>query len=333
MKGDCEKIDNVPCLMAVALNTVACTTRSLDALASGEVRVRVECSMVSTGTELHHIQQTHTRESSFPRPTGYIAAGRVVGLGPDVKGFEIGERVTCGGGHLAALNAHFSKLKRVPEGVDPVDACAVTLLGISLRGIRAGQVRFGDSVAVFGLGVIGQYAAHLAKLSGAFPVIGIDPVAKRRDIAKQMGADIVIDPFASDAKAEVFKATGNEGVRVSIDASATAKVIATLPDFTAEFGRLIVLGGVHGLVPFDLYTRFQKSNLTMVGCGSPFPTDYPFNESRNEESLLQMIAAKMVRPRPVVTHYVSWQKAPEMYRMLIEEKDKALGVAFDWSQS
>jgi threonine dehydrogenase-like Zn-dependent dehydrogenase len=116
-----------------------------------------------------------------------------------------------------------------------------------------------------------------------------------------------------------------------MDASATPKVIATLPDVAAEFGRLVVLGGVHGLVPLDLYTRFQKSNLTMVGCGSAYPTDYPFTGDRNEQVLLQMIRAGIVRPRAAITHFVPWRQGPEMYRMLIEEKEKAIGVVFDWS--
>jgi len=103
---------------------------------------------------------------------------------------------------------------------------------------------------------------------------------------------------------------------------------------TAQFGRVVVLGGVHGVVPFDLYTRFQKSNLTMVGCGSPYPTDYPFDhDARNESTLLPMIKSGMVRPRPALTNFVPWRQGPEMYRLLIEEKDKAIGVAFDWTEA
>ena len=333
MTGETGRIAKNPCVLAMAPSTVACSERELAELAPGQVRIQVEVSMVSTGTELHHIQETHTKKSSFPRSTGYISVGRAVGFSSDVKNVVLGQRFLVQQSHFAYHNADAARLHAVPENVESVDACAALLLSIALRGVRAGEVRFGDSVAVFGLGVIGQYAVHLSKLSGAYPVIAVDPVARRRDVAKLVGADVVIDPINQDAGAEIRNATLNgEGARVSIDASGTPRVIATLPDHTAEFGKVVVLGGVHGLVPFDLYTRFQKSNLTMVGCGSSYPTDYPFNEDRNIRALLDMMSAKIVRPRPVVSHFVPWTQAPEMYRLLMEEKDKAIGVAFDWSK-
>ncbi|MCW8129667.1 MAG: zinc-binding dehydrogenase [Planctomycetota bacterium] len=331
MTGATARIDANPCLLAVEMGKVGVSERAVEALRDDQVRVKVDVSMVSPGTELHHILGTHTKASSFPRATGYIAVGRIEGLGSKVAGFQLGERVLTSIGHHARLNADPQRIKKVPEGLDPVDACAAVLLGISLRGVRGGKVRLGDSAAVVGLGAIGLYALHLAKVAGAHPVIAVDPVAMRRDVAKQMGADLALDPLACSVKDEVFKATGGEGARVSIDATGTPKVIATLPDLTAEFGRVVVLGGVHGLVPFDLYTRFQKSNLTMVGCGSAYPEDFPFTGDRNEETLMRMTAAGMVKPRPAITHVVPWRQGPEMYRLMIEEKDKIIGAAFDWN--
>ncbi|MBI3830097.1 MAG: zinc-binding alcohol dehydrogenase [Planctomycetes bacterium] len=332
MTGETGPIAENPCLLAVEKGKVGVSARPLEALGESQVRVKVEYSMVSPGTELHHILGTHTKPFTYPGATGYISVGRIVGMGTKAAGFKLGERVLLQQNHRAFHNADTARAKAVPEGVDPVDACATILLGISLRGVRGGKIRIGDSVAVVGLGVIGLYAVHLAKVAGAYPVIGADPVAVRRDAAKRLGADVVLDPLACDTKAEVHRLTHGEGARVSIDASGTPKVIATLPDLTAAYGRVVVLGGVHGSVPFDLYTRFQKSNLTMVGCGSAYPEDYPFDGERNEFALLQMIAAGMVRPRPAITHVVPWREGPEIYRMLIEEKDKIIGAAFDWSR-
>jgi len=68
---------SAPCLIATALNTVEVQQRELGQLAPGNVRVKTEFSMVSTGTELHTIQGTHTQDRPFPRMTGYIAQGHV----------------------------------------------------------------------------------------------------------------------------------------------------------------------------------------------------------------------------------------------------------------
>ena len=94
--------------------------------------------------------------------------------------------------------------------------------------------------------------------------------------------------------------------------------------------RVIVLGGVHGKVEMDLYTQFQKNNLTMVGCGSAHHCDYPYDEDGNIAALMNMMQAGMVKPAPAISHCVDYRQGPEIFRMLIEEKDKAIGVQFDW---
>ena len=83
---------SAPCLIATALNTVEVQQRELEQLAPGNVRVKTEYSMVSTGTELHTIQGTHTQDRPFPRMTGYIAQGHVVGVGEDAGGLALGDR-------------------------------------------------------------------------------------------------------------------------------------------------------------------------------------------------------------------------------------------------
>ena len=331
MKGETGPMEKVACLMATGKNRVECAERPIEALKTGQVRVRTEISLVSPGTELHHIMGTHTKPSVYPRATGYASVGRIVGIGEAVEGLGIGLRVLAGAGHLAYSNCDAAGLLAVPDDVDPVDAAATVLLAISLRGVRGAGIRFGDSVAVFGLGMIGTYAVHLARLSGAFPVIGVDPVPLRREVAASLGATLTVNPAAVDSRKAILDATGGEGARATIDATGTTRVISSLPDVTAEFGRIVVLGGIHGPVQMDLYSRFQKGNLTMIGCGSAYPADYPFTDARNKAVLLAMIAAGIVRPRPAITHVLPWRRGPEGYRMLIEEKDKVVGMAFDWT--
>ena len=71
--------------------------------------------------------------------------------------------------------------------------------------VRDGHIRIGDAVAVFGMGGIGLMALQLAKLAGAYPVIGVDPLELRRNVALECGADMVIDPTTEDAGLEIKK--------------------------------------------------------------------------------------------------------------------------------
>ena len=71
-------------------------------------------------------------------------------------------------------------------------------LACCLHGIDLAQIRPGDTVCVIGGGAIGQLMVQLAKLSGAARIILSEPVAQRRQIALENGADFVIDPFAEE---------------------------------------------------------------------------------------------------------------------------------------
>jgi threonine dehydrogenase-like Zn-dependent dehydrogenase len=328
--GNISEIHNSPTLFATRKGVVEVKPRTVPALGKDEVRVETEFSMISPGTELHFVLDNHTRRAQYPCELGYMTVGRIIGIGSEVKGRCIGERVLVLESHGAIRNCSVVRLHPLPEGLDPIEACPSVLLTVALRSIRATQVRLGDSIAVFGLGLIGLYAVHLARLSGAFPVIAVDPVARRRDIAKQLGADYVIDPNQSQPGDEIEKITGGERAIVTIDASGSPHVISKLPAMTATFGRIAVLGGVHGLVEIDLYTHIQKSNQTIVGCGAAMPRDYPHDEYRNVETMLAMIRAGIVRPRPAITHIAPYTRATKMYTALVDNKETTLGVVFDW---
>lgn len=321
----------VPCLMATAINTVSICDRKLEQLKPTQVRIKTERSMVSTGTELHRIQNTHTVTKPFPTMTGYIALGTIVGLGAEVTRWKLGDRVLFRAAHFAMIDVEADSCTAVPAAVSSADAVCTVLLGISIRGVRGGKVSLGKSVAVFGLGVIGQFATHLAKLAGGCPVIAIDPVPARREIAHRMGADVTLDPFKENVPERLRALTDGQGVDVAIESTATPRVVASLPELTAFEGTLVILGGVHGKVDMDLYTHVQKRNQTIVGCGSPYHGDYPFdNDDANHAAILRMMAAGMIRPNPVITHQAPYTQGPELYRMLMEEKDKAVGVQFTW---
>ena len=94
---------------------------------------------------------------------------------------------------------------------------------MALGGVRDGKVRLGDRVAVFGLGAIGLMAVQLSRLAGASWVAASDPIAARREAARETGADLVIDPTTEDAGLAIRRATGNAGVDVAIETSGAAQ--------------------------------------------------------------------------------------------------------------
>ena len=96
-----------------------------------------------------------------------------------------------------------ASVRKLPDGVPWQAAVCLDPTDFALGAVRDGHVRIGDAVAVFGLGGIGLMAMQLAKLAGAYPVIGVDPLELRRNVALECGADIVIDSATVDAGLEI----------------------------------------------------------------------------------------------------------------------------------
>ena len=90
------------------------------------------------------------------------------------------------------VSADYARARILPPETDPVLGIFSQIGAITLNGTLDAQINIGETVAVFGLGVVGQVVAQLARRSGA-RVIGVDLLGTRRDLAEQLGADVVID--------------------------------------------------------------------------------------------------------------------------------------------
>ncbi|PCJ51825.1 MAG: hypothetical protein COA79_25260 [Planctomycetota bacterium] len=296
---------------------------------AGQVMVQNVASLVSAGTELSRLYDYHMVSKPFPLNTGYLSCVKVIELGEGVEDIELGKLYVASMGHLSHLAISPEKLLEVPEGVKPEDAVFTSLATISLRAIRQAEIKVGDSVLIKGLGLIGQFAQIFARLEGGVPVVAIDFSQNRRDIAQNTGLKNALTP--SDNEQEEFKAYTKDGrFDVTIDSTGVSNVFASLPELTADFGRVIILGGIHNKLELDLYTHIQKRSLRLIGAGSPDPRNWPYGENENKNTVLKLMQSGQLNVSALRTHHVGLNEAPEMYRMLHEEKDTGLGVVFKW---
>src|SRR6266540_2532687 len=164
-----------------------------------QVLVATEVSAVSAGTELAVYTGTHQwlkdpnlPDWKFPFRPGYSAAGAVVAVGSEVRGWRPGDRVSYPGNHasheLLTLGHERGRLWKMPPNLDAEKAALACILRYGLgASIRAG-LTLGRSAAVLGLGAIGQGALRCLMAAGASPVVGIDSVKMRREAALAAGA-------------------------------------------------------------------------------------------------------------------------------------------------
>src|SRR5215207_5777115 len=160
----------------------------------GQVLVRTAASFVSPGTELAVYTGTHQwlkdpnlPDWKFPFRPGYSAAGEVVAVGSGIDGWKPGDRVSYPGNHatheLLTIGHERGRLWRMPDNLSADKAALACIARYGLGGVLRAGITLGRSVAVLGLGIIGQFATRCALAAGCHPVVGIDSVPMRRQAA------------------------------------------------------------------------------------------------------------------------------------------------------
>jgi predicted dehydrogenase/threonine dehydrogenase-like Zn-dependent dehydrogenase len=256
------------------------------ALAPGTVSVRVEASLLSSGTERatlevarkgliakararpdaarqvldrartvgvrSTIEQVRQRLEELAA-LGYSAAGVAVEVGPEVRGISPGDRLAIAGGG-AANHAELDIVPGllcapIPEGVSFEDASFGTLGAIAMHGFRRADVQVGARVAVIGLGLVGQLAVRIAGAAGC-RVLGVDLSPRLLDLAASAGAEVSLRAELDDSSAWAGWA---DAVLICASAPGSDDPIRLAATLAADRAPVVVVGDVGLDVPRGPY--------------------------------------------------------------------------------
>jgi NADPH:quinone reductase-like Zn-dependent oxidoreductase len=335
------------------------------ALRSGEILVAVAHSVVSPGTERTIIESTKTdgwlaheypaagqdwpvtrsagvrKDLILPREPatdwaslGYSAAGHVIAVADDVTDLAPGDPVACAGSqcafHAQQVAVPRSLAVRIPPGLPTEAAAFVTLGAISLEAVRRSARTLGETIVVFGCGVLGVLVTMLARAAGVY-VIVVDPRAERREIGLAAGAILALRGDETDIGAEVRALTGGFGADAVIVTVTTedSAVVNTALDSLRQ-GGVVVGVGQFGMAPdrdrwFGAQATFVPS--VAYGPGRYDPVyeennwDYPvgimrWTENRNMAAFLRLVAEGTVDLSVVPIETVPFRDAPAVYARL-----------------
>lgn len=140
----------------------------------------------------------------------------------------------------------------------------------ALHAVDLAEIRLGESVAVLGVGPVGQSVVALSSLSGAGEIIAIDGVADRLDYAKRMGATNTIDLATprADRLSQVKSLTGGRGVDAVIEASGNPVAVSESLDLVRDGGRVVVCGQYtdNGSVEINPHVQINRKHVQLRGC-------------------------------------------------------------------
>ena len=302
--------------------------------------------------------QTVRSRLDQPQSPGYSSAGTVIAIGEGVNDLQPGDRVACAGAGFA-VHAEIACVPRLLVARIPIrslaagdevpfdEAAFATLGAVALHGIRTAEVRLGDSVAVIGLGLLGQLTAQLLKAAGC-RVFGMDIDAARADLARNLGADIVASSTAifRDLCSEASHGVGVDSVLITAETSSSDPV--NLAGSIARDRAVVVAVGTVGMdierksyYEKELDFRISRSygpgryDTAYEQKGRDYPIGYVrWTETRNMEAFVQLLGDKKVNVGALITHRFPIDRAQSAYD-LITGKSRApfLGVVIEYSGS
>lgn len=310
----------------------------IPAPSANEVQVLVEASVVSPGTERAFITSMVNTSDVFPQNLGYSCCGVVTHVGENVKNFVPGDRVAGIMFHQSLSNCAQEKLVKVPDSLSMRDASFVRIGVISMQGVRKARIELGESCAIVGMGLIGQVAMQLARANGAYPIIAIDRVPSKLALAKQCGADIVIDASAPDYLQQVMDATGGTGVNVVIESTGFPAPINDALQMAAKFGRVIILASTRGNTDVNFYRDVHKKALTIIGAhisSNPTKESCPgyWTFQDNATAFLQLAASGRVDVAPLISEFRSYTDVDDIYAHVLNWELDYITTVINWKEA
>lgn len=314
-------------------------------LRSHEMAVRTEFTAISPGTEcanylaLDPDVYASTGWCRYPWVPGYTGIGRVIAVGEDVTEFKVGDRVHGQMPHAThcVMNAHDAVVK-VPDGVPLEQAAYAKLAGISATALQVTRLEPMMTVAIWGQGMIGNFAAQLFQQAGGM-VIGVDPVAQRRELSQRCGIRHVLDPKASGC-VEQLNALSPGGLDVVVDTTGHAPTTVSIAQHARLGGQYVMLTHWRSQPVTDatvLINSILWKCLTVRGAHEAFVEAelggrgrWITVQRRKWSRLLDAIARGAIQVAPLISHVIQPAQAKEAYEGLCFQKDQWWGVAVDW---
>ncbi|MFL5757193.1 MAG: zinc-binding dehydrogenase [Chloroflexota bacterium] len=280
---------------------------------------------------------------------GHEAAGDVLALGAGVDGVREGDRValrsilSCGhcpectagrpnicvnrrglGMHLEGAYAEkvlvpATLAVRLPPDVPYEEAALIEPLAVAMHAMSLSPPEPGDTVAIVGAGAIGLLTLLAVRLTNVSCIVVTDRDRHRLDVARQLGADVVVDVDANDPVAAVGAATEGRGADVVFEAVGVAAAAAQSTAVARSGGRITWIGNSAPTVELSMQEVVTRE-LVLRGA-------YGFRDEF--EQAAEAIATRRIDVRPLIELTAPLSEGPELFRRLGAREIDAVKVVLE----
>jgi L-iditol 2-dehydrogenase len=304
-----------------------------------EVLVRVEACGIC-GSDVHGYDGSSGRRIP-PIVMGHEAAGTVAAVGSQVRGYAEGDRVTfdstvycghcsfclsgdvnlcdnrqvigvsCGDYRRHGAFAEFVVvperiLYHLPATISFAQAAMLEAVSVALHAVRVSEARGGETALIIGAGMIGLLTLQAARAAGCSPVLVADVDATRLELARQAGADGIIDSKSANLLAEVHKHTGGRGVDLAFEAVGRNETVAAAIDCTRKGGTVTLVGNIQPEVTLPLQKVVSRQIRLQGSCASA--GEYP--------QAIELVANGKIIVGSLITAIAALEEGPRWFERL-----------------
>ena len=316
-------------------------------LGSHDVLVKIAACGIC-GSDIPRVLTTGTYH--FPTIPGHEFGGEVVKLGSEAdpallhknvaviplipchhcKPCEIGDYAQCehydflgsrsDGGFAEYVRVPDTNLVLIPEGLDPEASAFMEPIAVALHVVSNNEIKFGDDVAVYGLGAIGIFVAQWAKAYGAGHVFAIDLDPRKVETAKQLGLTDAICSSEEDPLAIINAKTNGQGVDAVFEASGSGFVFNQAFDILKRGGKLGLVGRPVGNleVTNKSYEQLLRKQICIRGTWSFEFKSYPHHAW---DIALEALRSGKIQYEPIISHRIPLSQTYEGVRTMADKKE------------
>ena len=318
-------------------------------LGPGEVVVDLEVSIISAGTEVANFTGLDPRTripgswNEYPHRPGYGAVGKIVAVGPPAhgpdRGLAVGDRVfaICRHARYAIADTTRRPIVKISANDDAQTIVLGRMASVSITAVRkATTVDLGARAVIFGLGLVGNFAAQLLQLAG-MKVLGLDPVEGRVAMAQATGLAATV-AIGGNERATVESVLGGGGDLV-VEASGVPDAVPTAIAVASNGGEVVLLGSPRGLYSgdaTDLLYGIHSRGIRLIGAlewllpldSGPWQARWSLQE--DYATLFDLLRRGQLKTTGLITHVVPPAQAQEIYSRLADREPGMGAVLFDW---
>lgn len=281
-------------------------------------------------------------------PTGYSISGVVIGVGEGVRGFAVGDSVAAAGAGLANhaeyVDVPENLVMKMPKGMSHETASTVTLGGIAMQGVRRADLNLGELCVVTGAGILGLLAVQMLRLSGVRVAVS-DFDDRRLEIAKEYGAELILNPSRDNIIETIHNWSGGYGADAVLFTAATSssEPLSQAFQICKKKGKVILVGVVGMEIKReDMYAKELDFLIsTSYGPGrydknyEEKGLDYPYSyvrwtENRNMTEYLRLLHAGDITLDNLIDAKYSIENVTEAFESLQAPGAKPLMVLLDY---